>query len=134
VRLFHTFEPGEQPERVELTPLEPYDFPGDVPSRCELISEGVTDFSVFVRKADAESVTEIQALDGSEAWDWSPAGRWNFAFVADGSFEVLAPGQEDVVKIGAGETLSVEIDSPLMEGESVRWIGSGVLILVGIQG
>lgn len=134
VRLYHTYEPGEQPEVVELTPLEPYDFPGDVPSRCELISGGVTDLSVFVRKAEAEAQTEIQIVDESESFDWIPNGRWNFAYIADGSFEVLAPGASDVVRIEEGSTLEVEVDSPLLDGEAVRWVGSGVLVLVGIQG
>ncbi len=134
VRLFHTYEPGELPEQIELTPLEPYDFPGDVPSRCELISGGVTDLSVFVRKAETDAQTEIRAVDDSEPSDWIPSGRWNFAYVADGSFEVLAPGASDVIRIQEGSTLEVQVDSPLMEGEAVRWMGSGVLVIVGIQG
>lgn len=134
VRLYHTYEPGEEPEQVELTPLEPYDFPGDVPSRCELISGGVTDLSIFTRKAEAEALTEVQAADESEPLDWVPSGRWNFAYVADGSFEVYIPGQGDVIRISEGETLRVEIDSPLMDGEAVRWIGSGVLVFANIQG
>ncbi|MFL5815795.1 MAG: HutD family protein [Bdellovibrionia bacterium] len=134
VRLYHTYEPGEEPEQVELTPLEPYDFPGDVPSRCELISGGVTDLSVFVRKAEAEAMTEVRAVDDSEPLDWGPSGRWNFAYAADGSFEVLIPGQSDVIRVSEGETLRVEVDSPLMDGEAVRWIGAGVLVFANIQG
>jgi hypothetical protein len=94
----------------------------------------VTDLSIFVRKAEAEAQTEIQVIDLAEPLDWVPSGRWNFAYVADGSFEVLAPGAPDVVQIEEGSTLEVEVDSPLMDGEAVRWIGSGVLVLVGIQG
>jgi hypothetical protein len=129
VRLLHTYEPGEEPEVVELTPLEPYEFPGDVPSRCELIEDGVTDLSVFVRSAEAEGQTEVRAVDDSEPFDWVPTGRWCFAYVTDGEFEVFAPGAGDVLQLHEGDTLQLELPS----GDPVRFHGSGALVLVVIQ-
>src|SRR4051812_7066019 len=35
--LAHTFEEGEPEEFAEVHPFMPYEFPGDVPSRCELL-------------------------------------------------------------------------------------------------
>src|SRR5208282_2713564 len=46
IRLTHTFVEGEPDEEVSLGLLEPYEFPGDVPSRCQLIDGGVVDLSV----------------------------------------------------------------------------------------
>jgi environmental stress-induced protein Ves len=125
----HTYEPGEEPEVVELTPLEPYEFPGDVPSRCELLSGGVTDLSVFVRSAEAQAMTEVRAVDDSEPFDWTPTGRWNFAYVTDGEFEVFAPGAGDVLRLHEGDTLQMELPA----GDPVRFHGSGALVLVVIQ-
>ena len=49
-RLSHSFEESEEPDHVELPAWEPYEFPGDVPTRCELMDGPIQDFSVFVRK------------------------------------------------------------------------------------
>jgi environmental stress-induced protein Ves len=38
VRLAHQFEPGEAPEIVVLQKDGVYEFPGDIPTRCDLVS------------------------------------------------------------------------------------------------
>jgi environmental stress-induced protein Ves len=88
LRLTHTFVEGEPEEKVDLPRLEPYEFPGDVPSRCDLIDGPITDFSVFVRKAEVEPMVQVVSVDEGEAFSWMPEGRWNFAFAAEGNFNV----------------------------------------------
>lgn len=96
IRLTHTFVEGEAEESVDLPTFEVYEFPGDVPSRCDLIQGSVTDLSVFVRKAEVEPQVQIVELDEGQEFAWQPNGRWNFAFAAIGNFdtssEVLSEG------------------------------------------
>jgi hypothetical protein len=136
VRLFHTYEPGEDPEVVELPPLQPYEFPGDVPSRCELSSGPVTDLSVFTRKGEAEIVTDVMKVSAGDAAAWQPAGRWNFLFAADGSFEIEVPGQAPL-RLENRDTLQLTLDSPLLDGQAVKVTSlgsSGNIVTVAIQG
>jgi environmental stress-induced protein Ves len=90
LKLTHTFEEGGDEELVEIGPLEPYDFPGDVPSRCDLIKGPITDFSVFLRKAEVEPLIEIKDFEEGEEFEWMPEGRWNFAFAIQGLFDTEA--------------------------------------------
>jgi uncharacterized protein len=122
VRLAHTFEPGEEPERVELPRLEVYEFPGEVPSRCELIEGAVTDLSVFVRKGEAEASVEVWRPKAES--EWAAGGHWNFAFVVEGEVEIAGE------RLGRGETASVERAAP--GGEPVRLSGSGTAVLIEI--
>jgi environmental stress-induced protein Ves len=137
LRLTHTFVEGEE-ESVELPAFEAYEFPGDVPSRCELIEGGVTDFSVFVRKAEVDAAVETPALDAGESLDWPPAGRWNFAFVARGTLTCRVPfGAGAPRELAEGDTLQVELESPLPEDSplSLRAGPQGAqLVLVSLQG
>lgn len=136
LKLTHTFE-EEQVETVEVPALSPYDFPGDVPSRCELISGPITDLSVFVRKAEAEVVTDVAEVEPGDTFDWVPAGRWNFAFATASNFNVTSPLSGGTLKLAAGDTLAIELDEPLSEEEPVRLTsasGLGKLVLVSIQG
>ncbi len=101
VGLSHTFEPDAE-EYVEVLPFSPYEFPGDIPSRCELLSGGVTDLSLFVRKGEGEPLVEVIDVKSSGPLSWQPQGRTNFLFAAQGN-----------VKIGAsllteGDTLRLE--------------------------
>ncbi len=80
IRLLHTFEEGEESETVSLPLLEPYDFPGDVPSRCELVQGPITDFSIFTKTGEINANTVIQTLDADEEFLWSAEGKWNYAF------------------------------------------------------
>lgn len=135
LRLTHTFEEGGDDEVVELERLTPYDFPGDVPSRCELISGPIADLSVFVRKAEAEAVTEVVEVAPGETFEWVPAGRWNFVYAAQSGFEIAAEGAPG--EVSEGDTLRVELDEPLAEDRPFRIRATGApakLVIVALQG
>ena len=125
LKLTHTFEEGNE-DLVEVLPLSPYEFPGDVPSRCQLINGPITDLSVFVRKAETEALVEVIEVD--DAYPWKPAGRWNFAFAAAGDFSEFA----------RGDTLQVYLDEPLGEHEAIEIKSTGQapgkLVLISLQG
>lgn len=110
VRLTHTFPEADASDTVELPRLEPYEFPGDVPSRCELIRGPVNDFSVFVRKGEAFAQIEIQTASGDQEIEWTPEGQWNFIYVVEGALLV------DSTRVNAGETLR-------MNSGSESWVG-----------
>ena len=133
VVLTHDFE-GEE-ERVELPPLTPYEFPGDVASRCDLTSGGVTDLSVFVRKAEVEAVTDVAQVSGGDVHRWVPAGRWNFAFVAQGCCEAIHRGETRTLR--EGDTLLVELNEALSDGQSIdlRAVDADArVVFVSLQG
>lgn len=112
IRLTHTFVEGEAEESVDLPPHEVYEFPGDVPSRCELLGGAVADLSVFVRKAEVEAQVQIVSLNPDEEFVWHPEGRWAFAFAALGDFET----NEGI--LNEGDSLqAVELDA---EAHSIR--------------
>ena len=100
VRLIHTFEEGGNDDIAEIPALELYEFPGDVPSRCELLDGPVTDFSIFLRRGEVEPMVQIQELQADEEWEWQALGKWNFAFALSGDFET------DVGVLNEGNTLS----------------------------
>ena len=106
VRLSHTYEPGEPADVVELPPLEPYDFPGDVPTQCDLVDGEIQDFSVFVRKGEVLAQTELWSADTDETRLWELGARTCLLFVAKGS--VSAGGIEYKTR----DALRVELDSP----------------------
>jgi environmental stress-induced protein Ves len=122
LRLNHDFEGNH--ESVELPPLEPYEFPGDVPSTCSLLGGGVTDFSVFLRKGEVEGAAETVQIEGD--FDWTPQGHWNFALATSGRFEIKGG-----LKLPEGDTLRVDLKRPLEE--PVRFRGDGGLILVSLS-
>jgi environmental stress-induced protein Ves len=125
VRLFHQFSPEDEPETVEIPPLEPYEFPGDVPSRCELLEGPVADFSVFIRKGEIEAQTRVARLGAGERLSWELTGRWNFAFAASGAFKT------DGLTLPRGDTLLAEASGPAdacLECTS----GPGALLLVSL--
>jgi len=80
IRLFHSYEEGEPEEQITLSPLEPYDFPGDVPSRCELVQGPIVDLSVFTRMGEINTSVSVQELTNDEEFLWSAEGKWNFIF------------------------------------------------------
>lgn len=104
VRLTHTFEGTE--DTTDVGPLEPYDFPGDVPSRCELLGGSVRDLSVFIRKAEVDSLTEVQRVAAGDVWEWAPEGRWNFAYVVAGVGEVVG-GERTPLR--AADTVRIDV-------------------------
>ena len=108
IKLTHTFVEGEPEEAVDLPRLEPYEFPGDVPSRCELTGGAVTDFSIFVRKAEVEPFVEVIRMTEGEDYDWQPTGRWNFIFAVKNSVDLESLSLVE----GDAATLSVsDVDS-----------------------
>lgn len=92
LKLVHTDEGFE--EAVELPPLEPYEFPGDIQSRCELLDGPVRDLSVFFRKGMVSTSIEVIRIPEETAWDWIPEARWNFLFSVRGNFEVCTEGDQ----------------------------------------
>jgi len=92
MRLTHSLEGDESAMEEELGVLVPYEFPGDVPTRCELISGLVTDLSVFFRKGQIQAEVLVHPMSRGEFLVWQPRGGWNFAFAACGNFRVLAGG------------------------------------------
>jgi environmental stress-induced protein Ves len=92
VRLSHEYEPpesGEPPEVVELGPGEPYEFPGDIPTRCTLRGGPVRDLSVFFRKGEWQ--VEAECLDLREDYAWEPRAQTELLVVFEG--QVRAGGQ-----------------------------------------
>ena len=89
---------------MEIPALELYEFPGDVPSRCELIEGPITDFSVFIKKAEVEPLIEIVDIKSDELFVWKPLGRWNFVFLIEGELETSAG------LLSAGNTVSIEFE------------------------
>jgi len=125
VHLTHTFE-EENEDQVEVLPLQPYEFPGDIPSRCELINGPITDLSVFVRKAEAEAIVEVVEIADGETYSWQPAGRWNFAFAIEGDF----------TDFSQGDTLEAILDGPLSVNETIRISskdGDAKLLTISLQ-
>ena len=87
IRMAHTFEPGEPEDVNEVLQLQPYEFPGDIQSRCELIEGPITDFSVFVRTGEVFQDVRVKNITEGEEFSWIPEGKWNFAYAIDGSLE-----------------------------------------------
>jgi len=86
LKLIHTDEGFE--ESVELPPLEPYEFPGDIQSRCELVDGPVQDLSIFFQKGLVSTEIEVIPVALDSVWNWNPTATWNFLFAARGNFEV----------------------------------------------
>ena len=87
LRLTHRLE-GDAVDETELPPFEVYEFPGDVPSRAELLDGPVTDLSVFVRRGEVQGAVEVLELSPDEEFECTLQGEWNFLFAARGSFTV----------------------------------------------
>jgi environmental stress-induced protein Ves len=113
IRLTHVFEEGAE-DTVDLPPLEPYEFPGDVPSRCELTSGPITDFSLFIKKGHIEPMVLVVDIEKGESFSWSTEGRWNFAYAIHGDFEV------DGLSWHEGDTLAVEFAAAQPDGPTLE--------------
>jgi environmental stress-induced protein Ves len=97
LKLVHTDDGFE--ESLELPPLEPYEFPGDIQSRCELLGGPIQDLSVFFRKGMINAQVEVVRIESESVWNWTPNASWNFIFAVRGHFEVC-------IKEGSTETLT----------------------------
>ena len=129
IRLIHTFEEGGEEETIDLPPLESYEFPGDVPSRCELMDGPIIDFSIFLRKAEVEPLVEIVEIAPQKSFSWSAQGRWNFAFAVSGNFQTSAGTLEEggAASIERNQVES-ESDATLIEGRETH----GKLLLISL--
>ena len=127
MKLTHTFEEGGDEETVDLPPLEPYEFPGDVPSSCALLDGPVVDFSVFVRKGEVEPQVEIVEIEEGDSFPWSPQGRWNFVFAVNGKFQTPAG------ELNEGCTLVHEAEGPNSQELEIQAQISGQILLVSLS-
>lgn len=107
VGLSHTFEPGAE-DYVEVMPFEPYEFPGDISSRCELLSGGVTDLSLFVRKGEIEPIVEVLEIESKSPSTWSPQGRTNFLYAATGAVKIGPDIQGQTFELNENDTFRVD--------------------------
>ena len=136
VRIVHQFSPGEV-EITDVLPLEPYEFPGDVPTDCVLLGEPVVDLSLFIRKGLIESAVEVRDIHSDEAVSWFPSGSWNFAFAAQGSYAVSVASGAQSFEIRQSDSLRVDLTTPRGSDEiRLRQIDQvpGKLILISLAG
>lgn len=94
VTLSHRFEEGEEPEIVELPPWEPYEFPGDVPTRCELRDGPIQDFSIFLRKGTVSAMVETAELEADSSREWEPQSRTCFVYAVQGTLDACGRSLE----------------------------------------
>lgn len=116
IRMAHTLEEGEPEDVNDVPALYPYEFPGDIKSRCELMSGPITDFSVFTRTGEVGVNTSVEKIAEGDEFIWQAEGKWNFAYLVEGAIEtpegILHEGDCFSVKAGevtfhAGSTNSV---------------------------
>jgi environmental stress-induced protein Ves len=100
IRMAHTFEEGEPEDVNDVPALYPYEFPGDIKSRCELIGGPITDFSVFTRTGEVAVNVSVEKIQLDDPFNWQAEGKWNFVFMIEGSVET----RDGLV--GEGETYS----------------------------
>ncbi len=77
-------------ERVELSPLEPYEFPGDILSRCHLTDGPVRDFSIFLRKGAVQAEVQIVSLEKDQSHHLQCQASVTFVFAASGRFRLTS--------------------------------------------
>ena len=111
VKLTHHFPELNEEETVELPESEPYEFPGDVKSRCELLGGAVTDLSVFIRKGEVGARVECLRFEESEeVREYFPEGRWNFLFVNKGVLLLESP--QGKFRVEKGDCVRIESIRP----------------------
>lgn len=108
LRLFHQDVEHDFDDTIELPPFEPYEFPGDIKSRCELVDGPVQDLSIFHRKGVVGASIEVIRFDGETTWDWAPQGQWSFLFAARGKFEVAVTDSE-MESLQTGDSLRSDL-------------------------
>ena len=107
MRLTHQIEPGVE-DSTELPPLQAYEFPGDVPSRCELLGGAIVDLGVLIRRGEVEGSLEVERLPAEGPLEWQPRGKWNFLHAVRGAVEILPEG----LTVPAGSTARLEAPRP----------------------
>jgi len=123
VQLIHTFEEGGDEDVVQVPPHELYEFPGDIPSRCELLDGAITDFSIFLRKGEVEPMITIEKISSDSPFQWNPEGKWNFAFALEGNFHSF------IGTINEGDCLFSDQDA--VEIQSINPNGKLLLVSLG---
>ena len=86
--LTHTFEEDAPPDKVELAPMEPYEFPGDVPTHCGLKDGPIRDLSLFFAQGRAQARAECLKLTPEEEFSWEPSGATQLIFVLSGAVQL----------------------------------------------
>lgn len=118
VRLTHVFEENGDEDTVDVPIHEPYEFPGDITSRCELLNGAITDFSIFLKKGEVEPMVEIMDLPANETLPWEAPGKWNFAYVISGRLQTPAGILNEASTLfndeGTCELQALENDSKLL--------------------
>ncbi len=135
VRLTHQFEEGgddDSLETQELLPLAPYEFPGDVPSGCQLLDGPVSDLSLFIQKGMAEAMMEAMDIDEAQPFLWPAKGKWNFIFVMEGGVKITSRNTGSVLTPEPGDAVSVEMREERFDELSIS--GAGKVCLISIHG
>jgi environmental stress-induced protein Ves len=127
VRLTHELDDGSgapSSEEVRLGRLEPYEFPGDVPTHCELVDGTIRDFSVFARQGVVTAQVEPMELEPGEPFEWELQARTGFALAVRGQVTISGrPVQE-------GEVLRIDLTQPLAEPLRLSCDRAASLLLV----
>jgi environmental stress-induced protein Ves len=134
MRLYHRFDEETPEEEIEVQPLTPYEFPGDIQSRCELGSGPIQDLSAFVRKGEIEAQMEALEIPSQETYFWHARGRWSYIYNPDTPLGVETETKERF-EIAPGETLAIEVTEKDLPEEAleIRTQKSAKLILVSFQ-
>lgn len=70
-----------------LSPLEPFEFGGEIETRAHLKYGSIRDLNVFTRKGAVSCVVEIRKFLLNELVDWAADSDWNTAIAVCGNFE-----------------------------------------------
>lgn len=107
IRMAHTFEEGEPEDVNDIPALYPYEFPGDIKSRCELMGGPITDFSIFTRTGEVAVNATVEKIPSGEGFHWQAEGKWNFVFVVEGSIQTPegVVNEGDSFSTGPGEVV-----------------------------
>jgi environmental stress-induced protein Ves len=122
LRLTHQFDPESDAEVVELRTSEIHEFPGDIPSRCELLSGPIRDFSVFLRQGVVSGFVDWVEFGEDGTSEWQPEGETCFLHVLEGTLQSRAGA------VSAGQVLRVDFPSDVSP-EIVPLQSSGARIL-----
>jgi environmental stress-induced protein Ves len=144
IRMIHSVDsPDDQVE--EIPRMNPYEFPGDIPSRCELLGKSVQDLSLFIRKGECEASTEVFVLEPNQEMEVScpilPGTQfWGYVIpVARGSdaSPLVCQRGDQQLQVGSGDSVEVrdsgeppesfESDPPTLKvcnssDQTIEWI------------
>jgi len=127
VRLAHQFEPGEAPEIVVLQKDGVYEFPGDIPTRCDLVSGEIQDLSVFIRQGVISANVGWLTVGSQEPIHWIPQGSICLIFVVEGLIEI------NDQQIPEGSAIHVEFTREFHQSAEIRSASVAKLLLIQMQ-